>query len=117
MTTQPNDHITTPPKSFRHHQIRLPDESEIHAMAETFKALDDPTRLRILVALTQHELCVHDLAKAINMSISAVSHHLRMLRNLKLVKYRKKGKMVYYALDDEHIENLIISAREHVNEL
>jgi len=116
MKTNQYSSAETTQTSHAPNQLPLPDEREINAMANTFKALDDPTRLQILVLLSQQELCVHDLADAISVSISAVSHHLRMLRNLKLVKYRKQGKQVFYALDDEHIENLIVAAREHVNE-
>ena len=97
-------------------QKQLPGEEEIRALAETFKVLGDSTRIRIVMALALQELCVCDLAALINLSVSAISHQLRLLRNLKLVKFRKEGKMVYYSLDDEHIGNLIIQAREHVNE-
>ncbi len=97
-------------------QQRLPDEAKIQALAETFKVLGDPTRVRIVMALTKVELCVCDLAALTGLSVSAISHQLRMLRNLKLVKYRRKGKMAYYSLDDEHIEQLIQVALEHVHE-
>ncbi len=97
-------------------QQRLPDEAKIQALAETFKVLGDPTRVRIVMALTKDELCVCDLAALTGLSVSAISHQLRMLRNLKLVKYRRKGKMAYYSLDDEHIEQLIQVALEHVHE-
>ncbi len=97
-------------------QKRLPDDSEIQGLAETFKALGDPTRIRIVMALAMEELCVCDLAALIQLSVSAISHQLRILRNLKLVKFHKEGKMVYYSLDDHHIENLIRQAQEHLNE-
>ncbi len=95
---------------------QLPGDEEIRALAETFKVLGDSTRIRIVMALALQELCVCDLAALINLSVSAISHQLRLLRNLKLVKFRKEGKMAYYSLDDEHIGNLIKQAREHVNE-
>jgi ArsR family transcriptional regulator len=66
--------------------------------------------------LIKNELCVCDLATLIDISVSAISHQLRMLRNLKIVKFRKSGKMVYYSLDDEHVKNLITITREHVTE-
>ena len=94
----------------------LPSNLENQSMADMFKALSDPTRLRIVQALALEELCVCDIAALINVSISAISHQLRMLRNLKIVKFRKSGKMVYYALDDEHVKNLITITREHVTE-
>ena len=97
-------------------QQQLPQETKVLALAETFKVLGDPTRVRIVMALTLEELCVCDLAALTGLSVSAISHQLRMLRNLKLVKYRRKGKMAYYSLDDEHIEQLIQVAMEHVHE-
>ncbi len=97
-------------------QQQLPDGEKIQALADTFKALSDPTRIQILMALAIEEMCVCDLAALINLSVSAVSHQLRLLRNLKLVKYRREGKMAYYSLDDDHIEVLIHQAQEHVNE-
>jgi ArsR family transcriptional regulator len=94
----------------------LPDEKVITELAETFKVLGDPTRLRIILALLIEELCVCDLSELIGLSQSAISHQLRVLRNLKLVKFQKRGKMVYYSLDDEHIQNLIREAKDHVRE-
>ncbi len=86
----------------------------IHALAETFKALGDPTRTRIVFALSREELCVCDLAALLDVTPSAVSHQLRVLRNMKLVRYRKDGKMAYYSLDDEHIEHLFNEGLRHV---
>jgi DNA-binding transcriptional ArsR family regulator len=94
----------------------LPSSREITDLAETFKVLGDPTRLRIVLALAQEELCVYDLATLVQLSVSAISHQLRLLRNMKLVKFRKDGKMVYYSLDDTHIEDIIRLARVHVRE-
>src|SRR5690606_19640413 len=84
---------------------QLTDE-EVTQLAETFRALGDPTRIRIIQALRQQELCVCDLCQVLDMSQSAISHQLRVLRNLRLVKFRKAGKNVYYSLDDEHIVSL-----------
>lgn len=83
-------------------------------LAEVFKALSDPTRLRIISALGEGELCVFDIAAALGMSHSAISHQLRTLRNLRLVKNRREGRMVYYALDDEHIQTLFRQGMDHV---
>ncbi len=91
-------------------------EDKLKALAETFKALSDPTRTKIIYSLSLKELCVCDLAKLVNLSISAVSHHLRILRNLKLVKFRKEGRVVYYSLDDEHIHNLFQEGLKHILE-
>ncbi len=95
---------------------QLPQSSEIQALSDTFKVLGDPTRLKIVLALAKEELCVCDLATLIGLSVSAISHQLRLLRNMRLVRFRKEGKMVYYALDDQHIETIIGEAQTHVRE-
>jgi DNA-binding transcriptional ArsR family regulator len=82
-------------------------------LAETFKALSDPTRVRIISALSHTELCVCDLAATLGMSQSATSHQLRTLRQLRLVKNRKEGRQVYYSLDDEHIYSLFEQGLDH----
>lgn len=89
--------------------------TEILNLAEIFKALGDPTRIRILHALSQEELCVCDLAEVLEMTQSAISHQLRVLRNLRLVKHRKEGKMVFYSLDDDHIINLFSQGLAHIH--
>ncbi len=85
-------------------------------MAETFRVLGDPTRIRILDALGTGEVCVNDLATAIGISESAVSHQLRLLRTMRLVRVRREGRMAYYAVDDQHILELLSQARTHVQE-
>jgi len=85
-------------------------------LAETFRVLGDPTRVRILDALSHGELCVCDLAALVSMSESAVSHQLRLLRNLRLVRPRREGRMVFYALDDRHIITLFRQGLRHVQE-
>jgi DNA-binding transcriptional ArsR family regulator len=85
-------------------------------LSETFKVLSDPTRLKIVMALAKEELCVFDIAELLGITDSAVSHQLRMLKTLRLVKRRKNGKMVFYCLDDEHIEDLIRVAMRHISE-
>lgn len=94
----------------------LPAEPLVTGMAETFKVLGDPNRLRIVMALTQNELCTLDLAQALDMSESAVSHQLRLLKALRLVRQRKSGKLVFSRLDDEHIDDLLRIARRHASE-
>ena len=89
----------------------------VASLAETFKILGDPTRVRIAYALSKEELCVCDLANLLNVSQSAVSHSLRALRQMKLVRFRKEGKIAYYTLDDEHIANLLDEGFRHVEEL
>ena len=95
---------------------RLPEIEQTAEMSDFFKVLADPTRLQIVQALTLEELCVCDLSAIVNVSVSAISHQLRLLRNMKIVKNRKTGKMVYYSLDDDHINRLINVARKHVLE-
>lgn len=89
---------------------------EVAGLSEIFKVLGDETRTKVLFLLAQQELCVCDLAAVLEMSLPAVSHHLRLLKALRLVKYRRDGKMVYYSLDDEHILNLIREAQAHFAE-
>jgi len=91
-------------------------ENVFQDMSETFKAIADKTRLKILFALSKEELCVCDLSAVVDMSISLVSHQLRILRDKKLVKYRKEGKSVYYTLDDDHIVQLFEMAHKHITE-
>lgn len=83
-------------------------------MADWFKAFSDPTRIRIIAALLQKELCVHDLTVLLEMGQSAVSHQLRALRNTRIVKRRKQGKTVYYSLDDAHIEQIFLQTLQHI---
>lgn len=94
----------------------LPAPATVAALGETFKALGDPTRLLIVAALAHEELCVCDLATLVGVSQSAVSHSLRTLRQLRLVRYRKVGKIAYYTLDDAHIARLVGEGVRHVEE-
>ncbi len=86
-------------------------------LAETFQTLGDPSRLRIVWALSVKELCVGEIATLLAMSQPAVSHHLRMLRTLRLVKVRRDGRTTFYSLDDEHIERLLHEGAKHVEDL
>ncbi len=95
---------------------KMLSDDEAHRLAETFSVLSDPTRIRILHALTGEELCVCDIASVLGHSVSAVSHQLRILRNMRLVKYRKESKMVYYSLDDHHITSLFNEGLKHIRE-
>jgi len=98
----------------RQAHARMIDDSAATRLAEIFKALADPSRVRIICALIYTELCVHDLATVLGMSQSAVSHQLRSLREKRLVRYRKAGRHVYYQLNDEHIHDLFRRGLEHV---
>jgi len=92
------------------------DEDRLFSLAELFKTFGDTTRVKILYALMKRELCVCDIAAVISVSESAVSHQLRLLRTQRLVKFRRAGKILYYSLADDHIENLFTQGLEHVSE-
>ncbi len=94
----------------------MPDEEITSAASDFFKAFSDKTRLRILTALAQEELCVCDIAALLGMSQSAISHQLRFLKQARLVKSRKSGKTVYYALCDDHIQVILAQGIAHVQE-
>ena len=93
---------------------RLLPEQVIATLADTFKVLGDPTRSKIIYALSLEELCVCDIASLLGTTKSAVSHQLRILRNTKVVSFRKEGKIAYYSLNDTHIKNLFSEALTHV---
>lgn len=95
-------------------QERLIDGLTATRLAKTFKALSDPTRVRIISALSHDEMCVYELAAAVGISQSAVSHQLRTLREMRLVRCRKEGRHVYYTLDDDHIHDLFHQGLNHV---
>jgi ArsR family transcriptional regulator, lead/cadmium/zinc/bismuth-responsive transcriptional repressor len=96
---------------------KMKTEQFFHHLAETFKAMSDPTRAKIIFALCQEsELCVRDLAAVIGTTNSAISHQLKTLRNMKLVKYSKVGKLTFYSLDDIHINNLFAEGLRHVED-
>jgi len=92
----------------------LIDDRTAERLAQTFKALADPTRVRILSVLARGELCVHEVARCLEMTQSAISHQLHTLRQMRLVRFRREGRHVYYALDDDHIESLFTCGLEHV---
>lgn len=97
-------------------RMRLLPDTLLFELAETFRVLGDRTRVKIIHALSLEELCVCDIARLLNTTKSAVSHQLRVLRTMKIVRYRKAGKLVYYSLDDAHVVNLFTEASNHVIE-
>jgi ArsR family transcriptional regulator, lead/cadmium/zinc/bismuth-responsive transcriptional repressor len=101
--------------SVRSARTAMPSDRMVRALAETFSALSDPTRVRVISALAGEELCVFDLARLLGLTGSAISHQLRLLRGQRLVKYRKEGKIAYYSLDDDHIRNLMDECIKHVS--
>lgn len=106
------------PEVIEKFSTRVIDVNQANDLAELFKTLGDPTRVRIMdaLALAKGEFCVCDLAELLDLSQSATSHQLRVLRNSKLVKYHREGKMVYYALDDDHVLGLYRQGLEHISE-
>ena len=94
----------------------LPEETELYDLAELFKVFGDSTRICILFVLFEAEVCVCDLAKALNMTQSAISHQLRILKQNKLVKNRREGKSIFYSLADDHVRAIINQGREHIEE-
>ena len=95
---------------------KMPQEEELYDLAELFKVFGDSTRIRILFVLFEAEVCVCDLAQALNMTQSAVSHQLRILKQNKLVKSRREGKSIFYSLSDSHVRTIIDQGREHIEE-
>lgn len=94
----------------------MPEETELYDLAELFKVFGDSTRIRILFVLFEAEVCVCDLAKVLNMTQSAISHQLRILKQNKLVKSRREGKSIFYSLADDHVRTIINQGRDHIEE-
>ena len=94
----------------------MPEEEELYDLAELFKVFGDSTRIRILFVLFEAEVCICDLAEALNMTQSAISHQLRILKQSKLVKSRREGKSVFYSLADGHVRAIINQGLEHIEE-
>lgn len=97
-------------------QDDLPNDEVLYDLAELFRVFGDTTRIKILYALFESELCVNDIAQVVGLSQSAVSHQLRLLKASKLVKFRREGKAMYYSLDDDHVRSMIALCMEHVEE-
>lgn len=95
---------------------KMPAETELYDLSELFKVFGDSTRIRILFVLFEAEVCVCDLANALNMTQSAISHQLRILKANKLVKSRREGKSVFYSLSDDHVRTIIATGLEHIEE-
>jgi len=97
--------------------MKLLDEDKTIDLSELYKIFGDSTRIKIINVLIDEELCVNDISKIINVSQSAVSHQLRILKSSKLVKYRKVGNSTYYSLDDDHVKKIFELGCEHINEI
>lgn len=98
-------------------RMLMPPEEELYELAEVFKVFGDTTRIRILCALFESEMCVCDIAYLLNMTISSISHQLRLLKQARLVKARRDGKTVYYSLDDQHVKMIFDQGLNHVREI
>ncbi len=107
---------TIHPEAVKAGRAMIPPNEDLEPMGLLFKVLGDPTRLRILHALLGAELCVCDLGETLDMSVSAVSHQLGMLKRARVVRNRRDGKCVYYSLSDDHVRGLLASVRTHVKE-
>lgn len=95
---------------------KMPDEEKLYDLAELFKVFGDTTRIKILWALAESEMCVCDIAVLLNMTQSAISHQLRVLKQTRLVKNRKDGKIVFYSLNDAHVKHIFEQGLIHINE-
>ena len=104
------------PERIRKVLENLPEQETMKDLADFFKVYADTTRIRMLMVLSQSEMCVCDLAAALGMTQSAISHQLRMLKQMKLVKNRREGKTVFYSLADDHIQTIISQGMEHIME-
>jgi len=96
--------------------LAMPDEAELYDLAELFKVFGDLTRIKILCALNESEMCVCDLANLLSMTQSSISHQLRVLKQARLVRYRRDGKTVYYSIDDEHVRHIFDLGLVHLRE-
>ena len=97
-------------------KAKMPDEEPVYEVSELFKVFGDSTRIKILYALFEAELCVCDISKLLGLTQSAVSHQLRVLKNSRLVKFRREGKTVFYSLADDHVRKIIGQGMEHIRE-
>ena len=96
---------------------KMPEDEKLYDLAELFKVFGDTTRIKIIYALFEEEMCVCDIADLLNMTQSAISHQLRVLKQARLVKFRKEGKVVYYSLDDNHINQIFNCGLCHIEEI
>ena len=111
-----NGYMTVDDDTVNSIEEKMPIESELYELADLFKVFGDSTRIKILYVLYENEMCVFDIAKILNMTQSAISHQLRVLKQNRLVKYRKEGKTVLYTLADEHVFTILSQGIEHVEE-
>ena len=119
---QVTETVTTPETGFDSLALRnrvlseMPDEESLYDLAELFKVFGDTTRIRILYVLFEAEMCVCDIAEILNMTQSAISHQLRVLKQARLVRNRREGKQIYYSLADDHVRTIIGQGMDHIEE-
>ena len=119
---QVTETVTTPETGFDSQALRnrvlseMPDEERLYDLAELFKVFGDTTRIRILYVLFEAEMCVCDIAEILNMTQSAISHQLRVLKQARLVRNRREGKQIYYSLADDHVRTIIGQGLDHIEE-
>ncbi len=101
----------------KHESLKMPSDEHLFELAEFFSVIGDSTRIKILYALFESELCVCDIAETLGMTLSAISHQLKILKTARLVKFRKVGKSVFYSLDDDHVKTIINMGNTHINEI
>ena len=113
---QESEFLAAQPDVVERLRADLPDDEALYDLAELFRVFADSTRVKILYALFESELCVGGIALLLNLSQSSVSHQLRILKSSKLVKFRREGKAIFYSLDDDHVRSIIALGMEHVEE-
>lgn len=111
-----NDYLCVHPEVVERVTSEMPPDETLYDLAELFKVFGDSTRIKILYALFESELCVGDIAQLLGLTQTAVSHQLRVLKNNKLVKFRREGKIIFYSLADDHVHRIISQGMEHVAE-
>ena len=111
-----NDFMTIDADTAKEIEEKMPMEDELYELADLFKVFGDSTRIKLLYVLYENEMCVYDIATLLNMTQSAISHQLRVLKQNRLVKYRKEGKTALYTLADEHVFTILSQGMEHVEE-
>lgn len=114
--TEENTYIHVDEETLKIIDEKMPPEEELQDLAEFFKVFGDATRLKILYVLLSSEMCVYDIAAVLGMSQSAISHQLRVLKQMSLVKFRRDGKTIYYSLADSHVATIMNQGLEHVTE-
>ncbi len=116
MMEEKTGYMTIDEKTAEEIENKMPEESELYELADLFKVFGDSTRIKILYVLFENEMCVYDIANILNMTQSAISHQLRVLKQNRLVRYRKEGKTVLYTLADEHVFTILSQGIERVEE-